>query len=390
MQLTKKKINTKRGIIYVLVFLFTLHVTPGTYINSSFLEQFVGEGGVGIVYAIASLVTIGGFFSIRPLLSRFGNYKTFLSALTLELISLTLMSIPTLSPSILLSAYILGFTMRSIAFFHLDIFLEDASSDDKTGSIRGFYLTMMNLSFLIGPFIAGFLITDAMYWKVYLISGIILLPSLFITFKYLRHFKDPVYVPFAFIPTCKTILSNRDIRSVFEMGSLLRFFYSWMIIYTPIYLVQHIGFSISETTFIIGIALVPFILFQSFFGYLADKFLGEKELLVFGFLVLAFFTSAMAFFPYTSFWAWVGILFLTRIGASAVEVMSETYFFKKIRSSDVNIISMYRMTRPFVYLFSPLIGSLLLLIVDIRFLFLFLGIIMLYGVRYSLMIKDTL
>jgi len=207
--------------------------------------------------------------------------------------------------------------------------------------------------------------------------------------RYMHTFKDPEYKDLKIEYTAKSVFKNKNMYSVFAINSLLRFFYAWMIIYAPIYLIQHVGFSVSETTFMIGLALVAFILLQTPLGYIADKILGEKEFLIGGFIILALSTASLSFITSTNFWVWTGMLFVTRIGASVVEVMSEAYFFKNIDSSDLNVIGFFRMLRPFVYTVAPLLASLLLLFIEIRFLFLILGAIILYGLRYSLILKDT-
>ena len=325
---------------------------------------------------------------MRPLLRRFGNYKTFLVVLLIELVTLAFMMTSS-TGWIVLAAFIVGHTMRNLAFFHLDIFLEELSPDKDTGGIRGMYLTIMNISFIIGPLLGGLLLTNGAYWKIFAVSIILLIPVLYILVMYLRTFADPNYKDLKLEHTTRRVWRNRNMLSIFAINSLLRFFYAWMIIYTPIYLIQHVGFSLSDTTFIIGFALVAFVLLQAPLGYLADKVTGEKEFLVEGFILLGISTMALTFITSTNFWVWVAALFVTRIGASIVEVMSESYFFKKIDSSDLNVIGFFRMLRPFVYTAAPLLASTLLIIVDIRFLFLILGVIMLYGIKYSLALKDT-
>lgn len=377
-----------RNLIYLLTFLFTLHVTPATYIESSFLSQFVSTGVLGFIFSTASVVSIFAFIYIRPLLRHFGNYKTFLVVLLIELVTLLFMAMSS-TGWVVLTAFIIGHTMRNLAFFHLDIFLEELSPDKDTGGIRGMYLTVMNISFIIGPLLGGLLLTHGDYWKIFVASIILLVPVLYILIVYLRSFNDPDYKDLKLEHTTKRVWRNQNMYSIFAINSLLRFFYAWMIIYTPIYLVQHVGFSISQTTFIIGIALIAFVILQAPLGYLADKITGEKEFLIGGFVILGISTAALTFISSNNFWVWVVALFITRIGASIVEVMSESYFFKKIDSSDINVIGFFRMLRPFVYTVAPLLASTLLMIVDIRFLFLLLGIIMLYGIKYGLMLKDT-
>ena len=87
---------------------------------------------------------------------------------------------------------------------------------------------------------------------------------------------------------------------------------------------------------------------------------------------------------------WALLLFATRVGASAIEVMNETYFFKKVHASDSDIIGFFRNAGPFAYIIGPAIASTLLYFIDYKYLFIILGVIMLFGTRLSLSIKDTL
>jgi MFS family permease len=377
-----------RTIVYLLMFLFTLHITPITYIESSFLSKLVSTAHLGFIFAVASLTSIIAFLYIRPLLRTFGNYKTFLTILGIECITLLIMMLST-SAFWVIGAFIVGYTMRNIAFFNLDIFLEHFSKNQDTGSIRGIYLTVSNLSYIIGPFVTGIVLQRGAFVHLFIISTCMLFIVFMVAVRYMHTFRDPIYQQPDIKKTARAVFANRDMRSIFAIDSLLRFFYAWMIIYAPIYLNQHIGFTLSETTFIISFALVAFVILQAPLGYLADRFTGEKEFLILGFCILASATISLSFITSNDFWVWVGALFVTRIGASMVEAMAEAYFFKKIDSSDLNIISFFRMIRPFVYL-APLFASLLLIVIDIKYLFLVLGIIMLYGIQHSLALRDTL
>jgi MFS family permease len=384
------RVNRKmnKSVIYLLVFLFTLHTTPATYINSSFLKQFIPAENVGYIYTIASLLTIISFFWVRKLLRKRGNFKTILTILTIEVATLLIMASSTV-PAIAIGAYIIGFVSRSLIFFNLDIFLESASEDSETGGIRGYYMTFLNLAFLIGPFITSFIMTDHDFWKIYVLGAIIQIPVFYIIIKYLRNFQDPIYKKPKLWKTFLKVKENPDLYSTFASGFILRFFFSWMVVYTPIFLTTQVGFSLAQTTLIIGIALVPFVLLEILLGKISDDWLGEKEILTLGFLIMAISTSSIAFIGSTSLILWAGVLFVTRIGASMVEIMTEVHLFKRIDADNINILGLFRSVRPIAYMISPVIASILLLIMDFKYLFLVLGIIMLYGLRYSLSIKDT-
>ena len=117
--------------------------------------------------------------------------------------------------------------------------------------------------------------------------------------------------------------------------------------------------------------------------------MGEKELLNIGIILIAVSTALLSFIAEANVALWALALFITRIGASIVEVMNDTYFFKQINASDADIISFFRNTRPLAYSIAPLIATVVLFVTDYRFLFLTLGAIMLSGLYFSLQLKDT-
>jgi Na+/melibiose symporter-like transporter len=279
--------------------------------------------------------------------------------------------------------------IRIIGFTH-DIFLESESKNDDTGSIRGFLLSITNLAWVISPILAALALGSDNYFRLYLISAIVASPILLILIYKFRNFKDPEYDQVPFLKTLKEMFEKPNIRRVVITNSLLRFFYSWMVIYTPIYLHQHIGFEWSQIGIIFTIMLVPFVILEAPLGKIADRYLGEKEILSLGFLILAMTTAYLSFIDGGGLLIWALALFMTRVGASMVEVMSETYFFKKIDGTDSNILGVFRMTGPLSYIIGPAVASIVLPFVGIQYLFLVLGIIMLGGLHYSLALKDTL
>jgi MFS family permease len=163
-----------------------------------------------------------------------------------------------------------------------------------------------------------------------------------------------------------------------------------MVIYTPIYLATRMNFSWGEIGSILGIMLLPFIFLQFPLGEIADRRFGEKEILVIGFIITAISTGALSFLaPGTSLLVWAAILFATRIGAAAIEIMTETYFFKKIESSDTSLISFFRYTKPLSFVIGAAGASAFLAFADMKYMFLTLGIIMLSGIYFAVMIEDT-
>ena len=80
---------------------------------------------------------------------------------------------------------------------------------------------------------------------------------------------------------------------------------------------------------------------------------------------------------------WATILFISRIGASIVEVSTETYFFKHVKSTNAGYISLFRMTKNMAFLIVPAIAGFSIYIMGIGYSWIILALIMLVGVRYA-------
>ena len=385
-----RKIKVSKFIgIYFVSFLFALQVALPIYVNSSFLAQLVGTDRVGLAYATASLITILGFFIITPLLHRFGNYRVGLTLLLILFVALITLSFAT-NILVLLTMALVLLSGIVIVRFSLDVILETYSSDTITGNIRGEFGTIWNIPWIIAPLIAGVLLINGSFGQVYLAAAIILIPAILIFARTFRSFHDPEYHHIPFTHLLREVLANKDLSSIFVVGFLLQFFFSWMVFYAPIYLHEVIGFSWPQIGILLAIALVPYIIFQWPLGRIADTKVGEKELLSLGFVIMALSTAMMSFITVAHMIIWMILLFLTRVGASMVEIMSETYFFKKIDGQNVNLLGFYRTLRPLAYVLSPVVASLFLAVIDVRFLFVILGAIMLGALFYSNTITDTL
>ncbi len=373
---------------YLFILLFTLHITPSVYINSNYLSLFFDTKYIGLIYSLASVVTVFAILNMRDKLKRFGNYKVFITTLFIEMFSLVLL-IFSINPFITLLSFIILFVCHSTAFVNLDIFLERHTPNINTGAIRGWYLTSMNIAFIIGPFLASLLLVKDNFAFVYVFILILLIPVIYFAKNIFKDFEDAPYDKVYLIKAFKKIKLNNDIYSTLMSDFILKFFYAWMVIYTPLYLSEKMGFSISEITLILSIALIPFLIIQSFIGKVADDKIGEKEMLSVGFVIMAFFTIMISFIESSNITIWIAVLFMTRVGASMVEIMSETHLFKRIDGKDLNIISIFRISRPIAYILGAISGTLFLQIISFQMLFFILGGIVIYGLRYSLAITDT-
>jgi len=376
-------------VIYLLGFLFTLHAALPSYVNSTFLARFTSENFVGIMYTLSALLTIAAFIVVPKILRKFGNYKTIMGMLVVDFVSI--IGLTFTHNNFLISVFfITSFVTVALIGFNIDIFLESFSRNSTTGKTRGTFLSTANTAWIIAPLVGSMILTDGDYWKIFLATALLLLPIIFFVHNNLKKFKDPEYKHVRLRVTAKEIFRDKNIRDIFVVGFLLQFFYSWMVIYTPIYLYTHIGFSWQEIGIIFSIMLLPFVLTEAPLGKLADRKWGEKEVMSVGFIVMALATGLIAFVETKNLALWAILLFITRIGAAMVEIMSETYFFKKVHSSKADVIGFFRTMRPWAYIVSPVLATALFSVdLPIKYIFIFLAVIMFLGLHWSLELKDT-
>ncbi len=377
----------KRLIMYVIAFVFGLSSALPAYINSSFLASvFNNPDIVGIIYTASSILAIAAFVEVPALVRRFGNLRITIGLLVLELLSLAGLIAGGDKLSVV-AAFVLNFVSISLVNFTIDVFLEAFSSNNSTGKIRGTFLTIANSAWLVSPMLGAWLLGEDSFANIYIASGLLIIPVLFLVFLNLRGIKEPEYSPMPFWRSLGEIWVNRDIKGILLIQFLLQFFYAWMVIYTPLYLHNTVGFDWKTISIIFTIMLLPFVLLEGILGRLADK-IGEKTMLSIGFFIMAVATGIIGFVTDHNPIIWASVLFMTRVGAAIVEVMTDTYFFKKIDASKTHIISFFRTARPLAYVISPIIATILFTVLDMKGLFVFLGFLMLYGLRYSLSIQD--
>jgi len=377
-------------LIYLFGLLWAFSMALPSYIQSSFLEQFVGVRFVGLLVAISTAVTLIVQFFYPRVIKSLTNYRTSILLIIIYIASTFLLAFLGHWLMILLF-YVIQFICLNLFSVNLDVFLEDISDNRHAGRVRTTFLTVTNVAWVFAPITMGFLAKGDNYSLVYIVAGLIVIPVIFILMYAKRNMSDKkmTYKSRNFKQLLAVFERNPNIREIFQVAFVLRFFYCIMVLYIPIYLHKYIGFSWDELGIIFTIMLLPFIIFQMPAGRLADKYIGEKEILVVGLLIMMTATGAIFFITSTNFFVWVAILFLTRVGASLVEAMQEVYFFKQIDGHDMDLIDLFRNVRPFAWLLGSLFTVIVLEIFPIQFIFLFLAIVILMGLRPALLLEDT-
>ena len=328
--------------IFLIGFFFSAHLSLLAYINSTMLSFFVEDKWVSIIFIISSALSLALVFVIPKLIKKMGNSRFTTITLTLSIILLFLIGNYS-NINLIIPIFILYYAFTNIISYSIDIFIEHYSKKGVIGNIRGLYLTLTSLGWVIMPFISGILTTDYSYKIVYIIASLLLIITIFILVISQRNFKDSIYHDYNGSEIFKELKNMPEIRRIITLNFLLQFYFSWMVIYLPLYLKTFIGFNNFQLGTIFSIMLLPFVLFEYPAGKIADKIKnGEKIIIIIGLITMGFSTILFSLITIKSLLIYSSILFITRIGASIFQVSNDSYFFKRIDDKQTGLIGLDR------------------------------------------------
>ena len=348
------------------------------YLESDYFKTATKSDNVTVFFIVAYAITLVLIFNWHRLIKKFGKKKVFLGNLLVK--ALVVLAIANLPVGKIGIWFLMGYIILTVlSWIDIDILLEACSRDRKTGRIRGAYLTIMNAGYLVAPFFAGIILNKYGFQPVFLAAALLILVVWLICFWKLRNIDGSQIEGVDFVSLLRKLSGRKNVLRIYYVSFLLEFFYALMIIYTPLYLLE-LGFSWAEIGRIFTVMLLPFVLLQYPAGYLADKKFEERDMIIFSLAIMAFSTLAIFFISSKSAILWALILFCTRIGASLIEILRDSYFYKRIDCRDVDIINFFRSVRPMAYVVGLVIATPIVYFLHIRFVFPLISIGVLTGI----------
>jgi MFS family permease len=381
----------KFWFVYLLAVIFNFHTLLVSYTSPTYLKDFINLEYVSWLYAIGSIGSLAFFILLPTILKKLGNFLVTILLMILSIGSLALMGFG-ISATAVVVGLIAFLVINPLIYLNIDIFSETlvGKNEGATGHVRGLILSLMSLAALCAPLTISFLVGDGNNLsQLYFVAiGVGVLFSVLVLMAF-RGFADPIYHHIEFKPLLKKCWGSRPIKLVLSIHFLLQIFFTWTVVYFPLYLFDQIGLSWSSISAIIAAGLLAYVLCEYPIGILADDYIGEKIMMALGFLILALSVSTISFMTTTALIPWMVLMFISRVGASLAEVTTESYFFKKVDGSDANLMSVFRLTRPLAVLAGSLLGSLCLFIMPFNLAFIVLGFVMVLGMILTFGIEDT-
>ena len=377
-------------VTYMLTILYALHYGIPLYATSSYLHEYFNSSIISGLYMVASFIALMTSISIARYIKRFHTYPFTFGLVIAEIVAMLTFGI-TENMYVLGLFFMIHFVLQALLYICLNVFIESFSKSAETGSIRGLFLALLNMGILISPLIGGTILSQASFEVLYIVSASMLIPFLFFLRKYLVHVQEPAYHSIDVPNSFKIAWANKNIRAALIAELTIQCFYAVMIIYSPIYLAT-LGIPLTTyLTYIIPLALIPLVILPYELGFLADSRFGEKELLIIGLLILAITTFLCVIVTSSNPLVWVFILLVSRIGASFVETMAFTYYFKKVGPEDASLTALFINTGSVAIITVGAVGVMVspLLVERPQIIFVILGCAILWSISYVMPMRDT-
>lgn len=386
---TAAKSRLSLMILYFSGLILAISSALPAYLQSNFLNRFVSLDTLSLFVISANALTVLSILSFPKLIKKLSNF--FLTKVILVIYAASLLGLSSASSPISALISTIFLTISSnLLWINMDVLIENFSKNSSTGRTRTLYFTFINLGWIFSPTLAGYLVGLGDYQLSYLVAAFLNVPVFFIFLSQGKRLRNNIaYSQEKITMVIKKTWQNKNLRGIFFVALLLQLFYSTAVVYVPIYLHQNMGIAWGPLGLMFSISLIPFIIFEIPAGIIADKYIGEKEILFLGFAILAISLLCFFLLKTDTFLIWAGILFFSRIGASLVEAMRETYFFKIIDAKDVGYINIFRTAAPLGYIIGPGLAMLILTFLPLNYLFLAVAIIMLSGFIFVASLKDT-
>src|SRR3989338_443770 len=379
-----------RVVLSVGNFFFALFSTTLTYIMIPYLTSFMSEAAAGLVIAGGALLSCFIFPFLPRLVARYGAQQLAIVIALMEMLALfVLAGAPGAIAGAVFSA--IAFSLQPFLAYELDLLLEATVAEEgTTGRVRTLFITAWNIASLGAPLLIGALLaaSDA-YPSVFLAAAAAIVP--FITLFAVRKLPAGHAAQLSTLEeTLRRIFRDRDLAAVTFGHLLLYLFFVWAPFYTPLYLHSVLGIPWSELGWMFSVMLIPYVLIEYPAGVLADKLVGDKELLFIGFLITGASLAAIGLLTTaTPLLVILAVLVASRAGAALVESMTEGHFFRRVSEKDVSSVSIFRGIWPLSNVVAPVLGSLILLFGSYEMLFFITGgFIALAGAGTTLLIKD--
>lgn len=383
-----EKVFTRMGKLAIIGFLVAIALALVDTIWAVYMDSFVhSEAIVGFISAALTLIAIVSCFVLVPIIEKYKKSSLFFWSLILFGITYLLFAINTKFYIFVILAFFLTifYILRMNSY---GIIVKDKSTKTQLSKNEGLIYTFMNLAWVIGPLIAGYLANAYGINLIFLVSAIfVFLSALAFKVSKINDVNIKKKLDKNIFKNTKEFFKNKNrVLSYFISGAVNCW---WVLIYLfmPMHIIRTGLNNLWIGYFLFAVA-VPLVLFEYKFSKLAGK-KGFRKIFKTGFGILVLI-SLLCFFI-TNIYLVLLLLALASIGMAMLESTTEAYFFDIInKKQECKYYGPYNTGIDVCQFIGKILASVVLIFLPFNYIFLLFGALMFLMFLLSFKIKNVI
>jgi len=383
-----ERVFTKIGKLAIISFLVAVALALIDTIWAVYMDSFIhSEAIVGFISAALTLVAIASCFILVPVIEKYKKSSLFFWSLILFGITYLLFAINTKLYIFVILAFFLTifYTLRMNSY---GIIVKDKSTKTQLSKNEGLIYTFMNLAWVIGPLIAGYLANAYGISLVFLISAIFVFLSA-LTFKIskINDVNIKKKLDKNIFKNTKDFFKNKNRTLAYFISGSVNLWWILIYLFMPMHIIRSGLNNLWIGYFLFAIA-VPLVLFEYKFSKLAGK-KGFRKIFKTGFGILVLI-SLLCFFI-TNIYLTLFLLAFASVGMAMLESTTEAYFFDIIDKKDeCKYYGPYNTGIDVSQFAGKVLASVVLIFLPFKYVFLLFGTLMFIMFLLSFKIKNVI
>ncbi len=361
----------KLSIVGMLVSLSAAFINTiwAVYIDS-FLNSEVYTGFFSTFLTIVAFVS---FFLFVPLVERSDKAKIF----SYSLLSFILFYLIFSFSSNLILLFITAIVMTaalSLRVTSYGLLVKDISEKKNLAKNEGLVYTFLNISFVVGPLVAGFIAAKFGSPWVFAISALFILTA-FVFFKStgIKDEDGKKRTDRNIIKNFREFFKKKDRTVAYLLRGGVNMWWILIYLFVPLWMIRQ-GLSTSDIGIFLFAVAVPLIALEFFFSKKAAK-IGFRKIFQFGYLLVA--AIALVCFFLSNVYLILALLVLASIGLAMLEPTTEAYFFDILGGKErYRFYGPFNTSIDFGNFVAKILGSTLLIFLPFNALFIMYAVLM--------------
>ncbi|MBU3924251.1 MAG: MFS transporter [Nanoarchaeota archaeon] len=349
-------------------FLVSLAMTYSDTVWSIYLDSFVNSNVVvGFIAAFLTVVAFSASFFFVPIIERNDKRKLYSFSLFLFIIAYILFAFNrNFYLVIAISVFIMLLYSLKVASFGL--LVRDNSSRKMLAPNEGVIYSFFNLSWVIGPLIAGYVFSDFGFRGVFLLSALFAMIGLvFFKFTKLKGRGEKKRIDGNMFKNFLAFFKDGRRTVAYFLGGGVNMWWALIYVFMPLKII-HSGLDGVWIGYFLFAVAVPLIFLEYYFSKLACR-CGFKKIFKMGYFLVSLIALICFFVP--NIFVVLSLLVLASVGVAMLEPTTEAYFFDILRGTEeYRFYGPYNTAVDFGSFIGKMFSSILLIFLPFQFIFL--------------------